>query len=225
MALEQQIKIAENFNDRAVLLFIRGMTEEALIVSQKAIDVNPKNLEAFINRALMRWKLAHFTDEDLLTYVTEEGKHLPPPAYEFCKHMVKYGIGYNYQDEDLSKLGGVESTSFEGTQAKIIRAVKRYVDMMRRDRASLVLPSEARLIPQEDHVHQIYISNDEKSMAFVTCDAFIVAPVLPSLILNEPSEVRIPFPESELLQEEEQSHRSDDSLKQAPEGQKNEESV
>lgn len=63
------------------------------------------------------------------------------------------------------------------------------------------MPSEARLIPQDDHVHQIYISNDERSLALITCDAFIVTQVMPSLILNEPSEVRISFPEIETQQE------------------------
>ena len=65
-------------------------------MAQKALDVNPANLEAFINKALMKWKLAHLTDEDLLAFVTEQGRHFPHPSYEFCRHMVKYGVGYNF---------------------------------------------------------------------------------------------------------------------------------
>jgi hypothetical protein len=72
-------------------------------------------------------------------------------------------------------------------------------------------------------VHHIYITNDEKSMAFVTCDAFIVTPTMPSLVLNEPSEVRIPFPDNGIIQEE-ASHQTEESLKEAYEDRQDDES-
>ena len=75
--------------------------------------------------------------------------------------------------------------------------------MMRRDRGSLVLPSEARLIPMQDHVHHIYISNDEKHMTLVTNEAFIVSPVMPSLKPDEPKEIRVNFPQDEMTESQE----------------------
>ena len=152
----------------------------------------------------MMWKLAHFTDEGLLQFVTDNGKHLPPAVYEFSRHMIKYGIGHGFQEEDLIPLGGVESTSFEGNQAKIIKAVKRYVDMMRKDKDTIILPSEARLLSQEDHVHHIFITNNEKHMVFVTCDALIINPVMEPIFLSQLGEVRIDLPfekEEELIGE------------------------
>jgi hypothetical protein len=74
LAEPEKLKISESFNDRAVLMYLRGDRHRALELAIKALEYNPHNFEAFINKALLKWKLAMIRDEELLERLTSVGK-------------------------------------------------------------------------------------------------------------------------------------------------------
>lgn len=130
------------------------------------------------------------------------------PSREFVRLMITYAIGYGYKDADLKSIGGYESSQFYPTLAKIVKSTKRFVDIMRKDRQSQMLP-EHRSIKQEDHIHHIYISNNERHVVTVTCDTVTLMtlggkPQLPTVFIDLPDDQGME--EDEEASQEEATH-------------------
>lgn len=49
LAHEENLKRSESLNDRSVLLYLRGLRQEALDLATKSLEINPLSFEAYMN--------------------------------------------------------------------------------------------------------------------------------------------------------------------------------
>ncbi|TNV86825.1 hypothetical protein FGO68_gene13277 [Halteria grandinella] len=117
--------MAENLNDRGVFYYLRGDYSTAFTITKKALQINPSNLEAFLNMNLLEWRLAKLRDDELLLRAEEMNvETFDTPTREFVRLMFKYAISYGFHETDLLSIGGYESSQFYPTMQKILKAVK-----------------------------------------------------------------------------------------------------
>jgi tetratricopeptide (TPR) repeat protein len=165
---------AENLNDRAGVMYLRGDYYRALELATEALKVQPTNLEAFLNMSLLEWRLAKIRDDELLQRAEHMSKeNFDDPTRQFVRLMIKYAIGFGFHDSDLISIGGYESSQFYPTMQKILKAVKRFIDQVRKEKETMLVPEHTH-IEREDHVHRIYISNNEKHILSVTVNHFCI---------------------------------------------------
>lgn len=193
---------AENLNDRSVIHYLKGDYSTAHTFASRSLEVNPSNLEAYLNMNLLEWRLSKLRDDELLQRA-EQMNHgaFDAPTREFVRLMFKYAISYGFHETDLLSIGGYESSQFYPTMQKILKAVKRFIDQVRKEKESLLLAESTQFF-EEDHVHQIFIANNEKHMLTVTVDKFKIT----SLDPKQPLVVVIDMPEEEAKE----SHLNED---------------
>jgi len=142
---------------------------------------------------LLEWRLAKLRDDELLQRAEEMNVDtFDSPTREFVRLMFKYAISYGFHETDLLSIGGYESSQFYPTMQKILKAVKRFIDQVRKEKETMLLPENTHFY-EEDNVHHIYISNNEKHILSVTVDKFKVM----SLDPKQPIIVEIDIPEEE----------------------------
>lgn len=180
-AIEEQTKRfnSQNLSDRSSIYYLKGDYPTAYKLAQRALDIDPSSLEAFLNVSLLEWRLCKLRDDELLLKAEQMSTELfDVPTREFVRLMFKYAISYGFHESDLLSIGGYESSQFYPTMQKILKAVKRFIDQIRKEKDSLLL-SEHTQFYEEDHVHHISISNNEKHLLTVSVDSFKVASLDP----------------------------------------------